>query len=182
MTTRIPLHTSIEIAPEAARPTLENIKRQMGRVPNVFRMMANSPAALESYVSLNAALGKGKLDKKIREGIALAVAQTNGCGYCLAAHTYTGLHVTKLSGEEIAAARRGGSTEARADAAVRFAVKIAKDRGSVSEGDIADMKAAGFDDAELVEIVAHVAANTFTNYMNEVFKTEVDFPAVEGSV
>ncbi len=179
MTTRIPLHPSIEAAPEAARPTLESIKKQMGGVPNVFRMMANSPAVLEAYSSLNAALGKGKLDKKIRERIALAIAQKNGCGYCLAAHTYTGTHVTKLSIDEIAAARRGGSSDPKADAAVKFAVKIAEDRGSVSEAELEAMKAAGFDDGELLEIVAHVAANTFTNYMNEVFKTEVDFPKVD---
>jgi uncharacterized peroxidase-related enzyme len=124
-------------------------------------------------------LGRGKLDKKIRERIALAIAQKNGCEYCLAAHTYTGTHVTKLSLEEIAEARRGGSSEARADAAVKFAVRVAEARGSVSEDEVKSLKAAGFDDAELLEIVAHVAANTFTNYMNEVFKTDIDFPKVE---
>ncbi|MBB3354145.1 peroxidase-related enzyme [Rhizobium lentis] len=177
--TRVTLHPSIEAAPEAARPTLEAIKKQMGVVPNVFRMMANSPAVLEAYSSLNGALGRGKLDKKIRERIALAIAQKNGCGYCLAAHTYTGTHVNKLSIDEIAAARRGGSSDARADAAVKFAVKVAEERGSVSEDELHAMRAAGFDDEELLEIVAHVAANTFTNYMNEVFKTEIDFPKVE---
>ncbi|MFP3835871.1 carboxymuconolactone decarboxylase family protein, partial [Chryseobacterium sp. SIMBA_028] len=89
------------------------------------------------------------------------------CEYCLAAHTYTGTHVTKLSLEEIAAARRGGSAEEKADAAVKFAVKIAEARGGVSTSDVEDVKAAGFDDGELLEIVAHVAANTFTNYLNE---------------
>ncbi|NKJ03820.1 peroxidase-related enzyme [Rhizobium sp. SG741] len=177
--THVTLHPSIEAAPEAARPTLEAIKKQMGGVPNVFRMMSNSPAVLEAYAGLNGALGKGKLDKKIRERIALAIAQRNGCGYCLAAHTYTGTHVTKLSMDEIAAARRGRSSDARADAAVKFAVKVAEERGSVSEDELHAMRAAGFDDEELLEIVAHVAANTFTNYMNEVFKTEVDFPKVE---
>jgi uncharacterized peroxidase-related enzyme len=177
--TRITLHPSIEAAPEPSRPTLENIKKKMGSVPNVFRMMANSPAVLDAYAALNGALAKGKLDKKIAERIALAIAQKNGCGDCLAAHTYTGTHVTKLSIEEIAAARRGGSSDARADAAVKFAVKVAEERGSISEEELEAMKLAGFDEAELLEIVAHVAANTFTNYMNEVFKTEVDFPKVE---
>jgi alkylhydroperoxidase family enzyme len=98
---------------------------------------------------------------------------------CLAAHTYTGTHVTKLSLEEIAAARRGRSSEARADAAVKFAVRVAEARGGVSEQEVEALKAAGFDDGELLEIVSHVAANTFTNYMNEVFKTDVDFPNVD---
>ncbi|MGO7934855.1 carboxymuconolactone decarboxylase family protein [Rhizobium ruizarguesonis] len=94
---------------------------------------------------------------------------------CLAAHTYTGTHVTKLSLEEIAAARRGRSS----DAAVKFAVRVAEARGGVSEQEVEALKAAGFDDGELLEIVSHVAANTFTNYMNEVFKTDVDFPKVD---
>ncbi|MGO6727830.1 carboxymuconolactone decarboxylase family protein (plasmid) [Rhizobium ruizarguesonis] len=176
---RIPIPATLEAAPEASKSTLEAIKKQIGALPNVFRMMSTSPAVLEAYAGLNGALGKGKLDKKIRERIALAIAQKNGCEYCLAAHTYTGTHVTKLSLEEIAAARRGGSSEARADAAVKFAVRVAEARGGVSEQEVEALKAAGFDDGELLEIVAHVAANTFTNYMNEVFKTDVDFPKVE---
>jgi uncharacterized peroxidase-related enzyme len=176
---RIPIPATLDAAPEASRPTLEAIKKQIGALPNVFRMMSTSPAVLEAYAALNGALGKGKLDKKIRERIALAIAQKNGCDYCLAAHTYTGIHVTKLSLEEIAAARAGGSADARADAAVKFAVRVAEARGGVSEQEVEGLKAAGFDDGELLEIVAHVAANTFTNYMNEVFETDVDFPKVE---
>lgn len=180
--TRISVPETIEAAPEASRPTLEAIKKQIGALPNVFRMMSNSPSVLEAYASLNGALGKGKLDKKIRERIALAIAQKNGCEYCLAAHTYTGTHVTKLSLEEIAAARRGGSSDGKADAAVKFAVRVAEERGGVSEQELDRVKAAGFDDGELLEIVAHVAANTFTNYLNEVFKTTLDFPRVDREV
>jgi uncharacterized peroxidase-related enzyme len=176
---RIPIPATLEAAPEASKPTLEAIRKQLGALPNVFRMMSNSPAVLETYAALNGALGKGKLDKKIRERIALAIAQKNGCEYCLAAHTYTGTNVTKLSLEEIAAARRGGSSDARADAAVKFAVRVAEARGGVSDPEVEGLKAAGFEDGELLEIVAHVAANTFTNYLNEVFKTDVDFPKVD---
>jgi uncharacterized peroxidase-related enzyme len=176
---RISIPATLEAAPEASKATLEAIRKQVGSLPNVFRMMSNSPAVLDAYVALNGSLGKGRLDKKIRERIALAIAQRNGCEYCLAAHTYTATHVTKLSLEEIAAARRGGSAEERADAAVKFAVKIAEARGGASAEDLDDVKAAGFDDDELLEIVAHVAANTFTNYLNEVFKTDIDFPKVE---
>jgi uncharacterized peroxidase-related enzyme len=172
---RIPIPATLEAAPETSKPTLEAIKKQIGALANMFRMMSTSPAILEAYTALNGALGKGKLDKKIRERIALAIAQKNGCEYCLVAHTYTGTHVTKLSLEEIAAARRGGSSEARAVAAVR----VAEARGDVSEQDVEALKAAGLNDGELLEIVAHVAANTFTNYMNEVFKTDVDFPTVK---
>jgi uncharacterized peroxidase-related enzyme len=175
---RIPIPATLEAAPAASQPTLEAIKKQFGGLPNVFRLLSNSPAVLAAHAALNGALGKGKLDKKIRERIALKIAQTNGCEYCLAAHTYMGTNVAKLSLEEIAAARRGESSDEKADAAVKFAVRLVGTRGNVSAEELEALQSAGFDDAELLEIVAHVAANTFTNYVNEVFKTDIDFPKV----
>ena len=106
------------------------------------------------------------------------MAQINGCGYCLAAHTYLGKAVAKLSDDEVAANRSGRSADPRADAAVAFAAKVTTSRGAVSDADFAAVRAAGYSDAEIVEIVAHVALNTLTNYVNEVFGTEIDFPAV----
>ena len=175
---RINIPTSIEAAPAAARPLLEAVKTQMGSVPNLFRAVANSPAALEGYLGLNGALAKGSLDSKTRERIAIAVAEVNGCGYCLSAHTYIGKNVAKLDDAEITANRSGASNDLKANAAVRFAVKVVNARGHVSDTDIAAVKAAGFDDAQVVEIVLHVALNTLTNYVNEVAKTEIDFPVV----
>ena len=175
---RIPTPATIDATPAASRPLLEAVKKQIGSVPNLFRLTATSPAALEGYLSLNGALAKGALDAATRERIALAIAQINGCGYCLAAHTYIGKHVAKLAEGEIAANRAGRSSDARADAAVRLAVAITKSRGAVSDADIAAVRAAGYSDGEIVEIVAHVALNTLTNYINEVFQTAIDFPAV----
>lgn len=175
---RIPTPATIEVAPAAAQPLLEAVKKQLGSVPNLFRIAATSPAALEGFLGLNGALAKGALDPSTRERIALSVAQINGCGYCLAAHTYLGKNVAKLSDAEIAANRTGHSTDAKANAAVAFAVKVTMDRGAVSDADFAAVRAAGYSDAAIVEIVAHVALNTLTNYINEVFKTDVDFPAV----
>lgn len=174
------LHTpaSIEAAPATARPLLEAVKKQIGSVPNLFRVVANSPAALEGYLGLNGALSKGSLDSKTRERIAIAVAEINGCGYCLSAHTYIGKNVAKLDDAEITANRSGASNDLKADAAVRFAVKVVEARGHVSDDDVASVKAAGFDDAQIVEIVLHVALNTLTNYVNEVAKTDIDFPVV----
>ena len=176
---RIPTPATAEAAPAASRPLLDAVQKQLGSVPNLFRIVANSPAALEGYLGLNGALAKGALPAATRERIALAVAEINGCGYCLAAHTYLGSKVAKLSAEEIAANRRGGSGDAKADAAVRFAAGIVRARGQVGDDAIADVKAAGYDDAQIVEIVAHVALNTLTNYMNEVLGTEIDFPEVD---
>jgi uncharacterized peroxidase-related enzyme len=175
---RIPTPGTIEAAPAAAQPLLQAVMKQIGSAPNLFRIIATSPAALEGYLSLSGALAKGALDAATRERIALAVAQINGCGYCLAAHTYLGKHVAKLSDSEVEANRSGRSEDAKANAAVAFASKVTKERGAVSDADFAAVRAAGYSDAEIVEIVTHVALNTLTNYINEVLKTDIDFPAV----
>lgn len=175
---RIATIPSIGEAPEAARPLLEAAKKKLGSVPNLFRVIANSPAALEGYFALTGALSKGRLDAKTHERIALAVAEFNGCAYCLSAHTYLGRNVAKLNDAEMTANRNGASNDSKADAAVRFAATIVRERGHVSDADVAAVRNAGFDNAQLIEIVVHVAFNTLTNYVNEVAKTEIDFPAV----
>src|SRR5262245_56909375 len=124
------------------------------------------------------ALGKGKLPAPTRERIALAVAEVNGCSYCVSAHTYLGKNLAKLDDAEISANRGGASNDPKADAAVRFAAKVARERGHVGEDDVLAVKAAGYDDGQVIEIVLHVALNTWTNYINEVAKTEIDFPVV----
>lgn len=176
---RIPTPATIADAPEAARPLLEAVNAQLGSVPNMFRLISNSPVALDGYLGLNGALGKGKLPAATRERIALAVAQINGCGYCLAAHNYLGTNLAKLDAAEILANRHGGSNDAKASAAVGFAAKVARERGGVSVADVEAVRAAGYGDAEIVEIVAHVALNTLTNYINETLGTVIDFPEVE---
>lgn len=168
----------LDNAPEKARPFLQAVQKQIGRVPNIFATVANSPAALEGYLGMSGALAKGTLPAATRERIALAIAQVNQCGYCLSAHTFFGRNAAKLDDGEITANRNGASNDPKADAAVRFAVKIARERGGVSQADVEAVRAAGYTDGELVEIVEHVALNTFTNYFNEVFKTEIDFPKV----
>jgi len=175
---RLPTPASIETSPAAARPLLAAVEKQLGVVPNLFRLVGNSPAALEGFLGLFGALGKGELEPATRERIALAVAEVNGCDYCLSAHTYLGKNLAKLSEAEIAANRDGSSTDSKADAAVRFAVKVTKARGHVSDADVQAVRHAGYSDAQLIEIVLHVALNTLTNYVNEVAKTEIDFPVV----
>lgn len=177
---RIHIPASIEAAPEASRPLLEQVTKQLGSAPNLFRLAATSPAALEGYLGLFGALGKGRLPTATRERIALAIAEYNGCGYCLSAHTYLGANLARLSQEEIAANRKGRSTDPKADAAVVFAIKVAEARGHVSDADLGNVRLAGYDDAQIVEIVQHVALNIWTNYLNEVARTEIDFPVAEG--
>jgi uncharacterized peroxidase-related enzyme len=175
---RIPTLPSIEASPAASQPLLNAVKQQVGSVPNVFRVLANSPAALEGYLGLNGAINKGTLGPKTRERIYLAVAEINGCDYCLSAHTYFAKNLAKLDDAEIAANRNGTSSDPKADAAVRFAVKIARERGHVSDADMSAVKTAGYTDAEVLEIVIAVATITLTDYVNEVAKTEIDFPAI----
>lgn len=126
--TRISIPT-LDTVPAASRATLDAVQTQLGTVPNLFRLIALSPAALAGYTGLRSALGK-TLDLKTREAIALAVAQVNGCDYCLSAHTYLGLNLARVSQEEIAHNRQGTSGDARTGAAVRFAYEWHDDSGT----------------------------------------------------
>ena len=175
---RIPTPASIEAAPAASRPLLEAVKQQFGIVPNLFRLVSNSPAALEGYLGLAGALGKGTLPAKTRESVALAVAEVNACDYCLSAHTYLGKNLAKLDDAEITANRNGTSNDPKAAAAVRFAARVASERGRITDDDLHRVKLAGYDDAQVIELVLHVALNVWTNYINVVGKTDIDFPVV----
>ena len=169
---------SVESAPSAAQPLLAAVKQQLGTVPNLMKLLAISPTALEGYLSLNAVLAKGSLDAGLRERIALTIAEYNGCDYCLSAHDYLGRNVAKLSSDEIDAARDARSSDAHADAALHFALRVAQTRGQVSDADLTSLRAAGFDEAEIIEIVVNVALNVLTNYVNNVAQTDIDFPKV----
>lgn len=164
-------------SPAGSQPALDAVGKQLGVIPNLFRLLGLSPSVLEGYSALSGALGK-TLDAKTRERIALAVAQSNGCDYCLSAHTYIGGTLLKLDGAELALNRRGHSGDAKANAAVAFARKVSETRGRVSDADLAEVKLAGFSDAQLVEIVANVALNVLTNFANNVAETDIDFPVV----
>jgi uncharacterized peroxidase-related enzyme len=176
---RIPTPAAISDAPAKSQSVLEAVNKQPGVVPNMFRLISNSPQSLEGYLGLSGALGKGTLPAATRERIALAVAEVNGCNYGLSAHTYLGKNLAKLDNAEITSNRSGASNDLKADAAVRFATKVARDRGHVAEKELSAVRLAGYTDAQVIEIVLHVALNTWTNYFNEVFKTDIDFPVVE---
>ena len=169
-----------EDAPASAQSLFHAVEKQLGVVPNLFRLVGLSPAALEGYIGLNGALGR-TLDAKTRERISLAVAQANGCDYCLSAHTYLGLNLAKIDDTEIALNRNGHSGDAKADAALVFARKVLDTRGRVSDADLAAVRLAGFSDAQVIEIVVSVALNVLTNYVNNVAETDIDFPVVRAA-
>jgi uncharacterized peroxidase-related enzyme len=164
--------------PPASLPLLGAVNKQLGVIPNLMKVIGHSPAALEGYLSLNGALGKGAIGAKTSERIALAVAELNGCGYCLSAHSYLASNLAKLEAVELDANRHGNSSDPKAAAALRFAIRIVGTRGHVSDEDLAAVKAAGYGEAEIIEIVLLVALNTLTNYVNNVAQTTIDFPVV----
>ncbi len=157
---------------------LDQIHGAFGTAPNMFRAVANSPAALQSMWGSFGALGAGILSAKLGEQIAVAVADRNGCEYCLAAHTALG-RKAGATAQELKQAQAGESSDPKTQAALRFALKLVNDRGQTGDSDVQALREAGFSDGEVVEIVAHVALNLFTNYVNVAFKVPVDFPGVK---
>jgi uncharacterized peroxidase-related enzyme len=166
-----------EEAPAASRPLLAAVEAKLGRVPAMMRSMAHSPALLGGYLALSGALAEARLDVATRERIALALAEANRCGYCLSAHAVLG-RMAGLAPDEIAAARTGRSAEAKAHEALRLALAIGETTGDVGAAALDAARAAGLDDAEIVEIVGVVALNLLTNMFNRLAATEIDFPKV----
>jgi uncharacterized peroxidase-related enzyme len=156
----------------------DGVRSKLGSVPNLFRVLGNSPAALEGYLNFSGALGGGVLDAKVREQIALAVAEINDCTYCRSAHSFIGRKLG-LSERDVADARQGLAESAHTRAVLTLARNIVTKRGRLSEGDIGAARAAELSDAEIVETTAHVALNILTNYVNHVAETVVDFPEVK---
>jgi uncharacterized peroxidase-related enzyme len=158
-----------------AKELLDAVKAKLGIIPNMTRSMAVSPPVLEAYVGFIGALGHGVLPPRVREQLALDVGEANHCDYCVSAHCVLGKGAG-LNEQEVLASRRGTSTDPKADVLLRFARKLVANRGLVDDADIAAVREAGFGDAEIAEVVAHVGLNTFTNYFNHVAGTTIDFP------
>jgi uncharacterized peroxidase-related enzyme len=162
-----------------SKQLLDAVQQKLGGVPNMFRIMANSPATLEAYLNFNASLATGSLGAKLREQIAVAVAEANTCNYCLSAHTALG-KLAGLTAEQLEAARNGNA-ESKPAAALHFAQAIVRNRGSVESKDLTALRTAGFGDGEIAEIIATVAVNIFTNYFNHITNPEIDFPVVKAA-
>jgi len=163
--------------PAASRPVLDQVRQAFGATPNMFKAVANSPVALRSMWAAFGALGSGTLGARLGEQIAVAIANRNGCEYCLAAHTLLG-GKAGLSSTEMSAAQIGQSDDPRTAAALDFALRVVEQRAQITDADVAELRLAGFDDEQIVEIMAHVALNLFTNYINVALDVPVDFPAV----
>ncbi|AVP97061.1 carboxymuconolactone decarboxylase [Ahniella affigens] len=173
---RIPLIQTESASPDR-QALLQSVHKAFGATPNMFRAVANSPAALQAMWGSFGALGKGKLGARLGEQIAVAIANENRCDYCLAAHTYIG-QGAGLSADTLAQAQVGESSDPKTAEALRFALKLTRERGQVTDADVGALRQVGFTDEQIVEILAHVALNVFTNYTNIAFGVPVDFPVV----
>ncbi len=174
---RLPIQ-NVETATGTNKDIFAALQKGLGMVPNMARVMANSPAVLQGYVGLSGALSKGALSGKVREQIALAVAEANGCDYCLAAHSVLG-KMNGLSPQQIHDSRQASASDATTQALLRFARLLVDQRGRATNADLQAVRAAGVDDAAIAEVVANVALNLFTNYFNHVAQTDIDFPKAE---
>ncbi|SDR04654.1 carboxymuconolactone decarboxylase family protein [Pseudoxanthomonas sp. CF125] len=174
---RVPLINPEDTANER-QVLLGQIHSAFGATPNMFRAIANSTAALKSMWGSFGALGNGVVPAKLGEQIAVAIANRNSCDYCLAAHTALG-RKAGASSQEMAAAQAGESEDPRTAAALHFVLRVVEDRGQIEDADVQQLRAAGYNDKEIVEILAHVALNLFTNYINVALAVPVDFPGVK---
>lgn len=156
---------------------LDEITTAFGATPAMFRAVANSPAALKMMWAGFGALGEGRIGAKLGEQIAVLVADRNSCEYCLAAHTALG-RKAGATRDEMIEAQAGRSGDSRTAATLTFAAKLVESRAQVTDADVEVLRTAGFSDEEVVELVAHVALNLFTNYVNVALAVPLDFPAV----
>ena len=174
---RLPLITTTT-ADDAQRALLEATASQLGRVPNLYAALATAPAALSGYLAMRDALSKGVLSSRLREQIALLVAQENECGYCVAAHTFRGTRM-RMSEDDLVRTRRAEDSDPHGHAILQITHALMAERGRISDDQIAEARAAGVTDAEFAEITAHIALNTLSNYFNHLAQPDLDFPAVD---
>ncbi|MDM5179221.1 peroxidase-related enzyme [Massilia sp. DJPM01] len=165
-------------ANDEQKALLDAIHGQLGMVPNFLKVFANSPVALRAFLGLHGVANAGSLDALTRERIALVLAQQNGCEYCVSAHTAIG-RKTGLTGDEINAARAGTSEDAQAAVAVKFARSLMDKKGEISTLELAEMRSAGYSDADIVEVITHVGMNFLTNILGKASRVEIDFPKVD---
>ncbi len=167
-----------ETATGKAADLLAQVHKSLGVTPTMTKVMANSPALLQGYLALSGAVAGGTLKPAVRERLAIATAQLNGCEYCLSAHTYVGANIAKVDAAELDRARRAESSDAHVAALLKLSNAIAENAGDVDDVDLKTARAEGVTDVEIGEIVANLALNTMTNYFNILAHVDNDWPVV----
>jgi AhpD family alkylhydroperoxidase len=174
---KLPIPATIDQAPAASQPMLRVAEARFGRTPNLALLLSVSPAALRGYFALLTALDGGALDAETGQRIALATAEASGCPYCLSLHTWRARNRIGLDDAEITANRNGASNDPKAEAAVRFAARLV--RGAVGDDEVGALKAAGYGDAEIIEIVLHAGLNTLASIITRAGEPGIDFPLIQ---
>ncbi|MEM8737172.1 MAG: carboxymuconolactone decarboxylase family protein [Planctomycetota bacterium] len=164
--------------PADAAPLFEGLQEKLGRVPNIYATLGHAPAVLKGVLQASGTLGETSLPGDVREQIALAVGGANRCGYCAAAHTAIG-KMNGLSDQDTQNALAGEAAAPKVQAALDFARAILDREGFVTDEQLADVKAAGYGDQQVIELIAVTLFNVFTNYLNHITDPEIDFPQVE---
>ncbi len=166
---------TLEQTNEKVQQQLTSLEKKLGMIPNMMKVLAHSPAALNFYLAGSEALSKGTLSGQLREQIALVTAQASECQYCLAAHSAIGQSIG-LSDETIQDARQGQATDPKTNVALEFAQKLLNTHGQLSQNDFDLLRQAGFSNGNIAEIISNVSFNLFTNLFNISTQTEIDFP------
>lgn len=161
-----------------SKELFDAVQNKLGFIPNLIKVFGNSPATLQTYLSLGELAASGNFTNKFREQLALAIAEENACNYCLSAHTAIG-KMNGLTEEQTEQNRQGIAADPKVQAGLQFAQDVTRNRGQVSTEAIQAVKDAGYNDGDILEIVLNVVSNTLTNYVNHIAETEVDFPSVE---
>ncbi len=165
------------VATGKTRQIFDSLQNALGNVPNLMKVLANSPAALNAYISFGRAIEAGQLPAALREQIAITVATANSCDYCLSAHTALG-KLAGLSNDALASAQQATAADPKSTAGLRFAASVVRNRGQLPAAELQALRAAGYSDGEIAELVAVIGINIFTNYFNHIAGTEIDFPVV----
>ncbi|ATO68869.1 MULTISPECIES: carboxymuconolactone decarboxylase family protein [Mycobacteriaceae] len=172
----------VPVEPEAATgraaELLAQVHKSLGLTPNMTKVMASSPTLLQAYLALSGAVAGGVLSPAVRERLAIATAELNGCEYCLSAHTYIGANIAKLDSDELAKAREGDSKDAHVAALLKLSNTIAANAGDVDETEVKAAREAGATEEEIGEVVANLALNILTNYFNVLAHVDNDWPVV----
>jgi uncharacterized peroxidase-related enzyme len=161
-----------------AKTLLDRVNKTLGLVPNMTKVMANSPALLDGYLVLSGALTRGTLSAGVRERIAITVAEANGCEYCLSAHTYIGANIAKVDEAELEKAREADSSDPHTRGILQLADAVVRGRGEVSDEVFREVRAAGVSEQEIAETIGHVALNVLTNLFNKLTRVDNDWPVV----
>ena len=171
---RITLHT-VQSAPEAARPFLENAQKNSGFIPNLLGVLANAPAALETYVTVSALNGKAELSLAEREVVQLIAATQHGCDFCVAGHTAVALNKAKLPEEVVQALRaRGELPSPRLETLAKFSREVIATRGNESDATYAEFREAGYTEGHALEVILGVSLATLCNFANVFARTPLN--------